>query len=204
MKVETVVVGPIETNCYLVEDAGELMVVDPGAQPQRILKALRGRPVKLIVLTHSHWDHIDGLTALVQESNAPVFAGAKDADDIENPPKSTLLRLHAYGHPHVNRRLVEGDEVALGSAVFKVLETPGHTPGSICLYCAEEGVLLSGDTVFCGGRFGRTDFAKGDPQAMQRSLRKISDIVADGTRIYCGHESSTTMERERRLNPYFR
>lgn len=202
MEIKTVVVGPIETNCYIVEDEGELLVIDPGAAPERIMEEVGEQPVAYIVLTHGHWDHMDGLTGVAEATGAPIAAGAGDALDIEQPTGRMATMLHDYGHPTVDRRLGDGDEVSVGSVTFKVIETPGHTPGSICLYCAEEGVMFSGDTVFAHGRFGRTDFETGSPEDMVESLSKLSDIVDDETKIYPGHEDATTMKVERALNPY--
>lgn len=203
MNITTLTVGPIETNCYIVEDEGELLVIDPGAEAERIVEAIGERSVAYIVLTHGHWDHIDGLTGVAEATGAPIACGAADALDIEQPTGRLSTMLHNYGNPTVDRRLGDGDEVAVGSQVFQVIETPGHTPGCICLYCAEQGVLFSGDTVFAHGRFGRTDFENGSPSDMEASLEKIAAMIPDTTTIYPGHEDSSTMERERKLNPYF-
>ena len=162
MNVETCKVGPILTNCYIVEDDGRVMVIDPGDALTMIVADIHARPVEQIVVTHAHWDHIGALSGLAEVTGAPVAMSAVDAalvDGVTSQGGHDLDRGH--GAPHVDRLLHDGDKVALGSSTFTVIETPGHSEGSICLYCADAGVLFSGDTLFSDGRFGRTDFEHG-------------------------------------------
>ena len=109
-----------------------------------------------------------------------------------------------HGAPHVDRLLQDGDKVALGSSTFTVIETPGHSEGSICLYCADAGVLFSGDTLFSDGRFGRTDFEHGSMEKMLETLQRKFAHIPDDVIVYPGHEAATTMGRERALNPHLR
>lgn len=203
MQVETVVVGPIQTNCYLVSDADELIVIDPGDDLGRIMGALSGRTPKLIVCTHYHWDHMSAVAGLQAKTGAPFAISAVDVPKIQG---KTQMNGHdivrGYDPASIDVLLGEGDEVAVGGAVFTVIETPGHTPGSICLHCPDQGVLIAGDTLFAGGRYGRTDFEDGSPADMRNSLKRKFASVPDDTRVLCGHEAPSVMGTERKLNPY--
>ncbi|MGN0037951.1 MAG: MBL fold metallo-hydrolase [Coriobacteriales bacterium] len=212
MNISVVKVGPIQTNCYIVSSGGQCLVIDPGAQPQRILTELRGAKPVAIVLTHNHWDHTGAVPALVRATGAPVMAHRLDApgvfglEDNGYVPRE-LVEDHrrALEEGMTCSRLLEtGDAVELGGLRFEVLHTPGHTPGSICLYCAQEKALFAGDTLFAGGRFGRTDFEGGSMEAMVSSLGSAFAAVPDDVAVYSGHEKSSTMAAERALNPYLR
>lgn len=205
MNVETCKVGPILTNCYIVEDGGKVLVIDPGDDLTMIVADIHARPVEQIVVTHAHWDHVGSLSGLADVTGAPVAMSAADAalvDGVANQDGHDLDRGH--GAPHVDRILHDGDELTLGSKVFTVIETPGHSEGSICLYCAEDGVLFSGDTLFSGGRFGRTDFEHGSMEKMIETLSTKFVDIPDDVIVYPGHEGASTIGRERALNPYLR
>jgi len=205
MNVETCKVGPILTNCYIVEDDGRVMVIDPGDALTMIVADIHARPVEQIVVTHAHWDHIGALSGLAEVTGAPVAMSVVDAalvDGVTSQGGHDLDRGH--GAPHVDRLLHDGDKVALGSSTFTVIETPGHSEGSICLYCADAGVLFSGDTLFSDGRFGRTDFEHGSMEKMLETLQRKFAHIPDDVIVYPGHEAATTMGRERALNPHLR
>ena len=201
MKVETRVVGPIEENCYLVEDAGELLVIDPGDELERIVSAVARRPVRKIVLTHGHWDHIGAAAGLSAKTGARIAASKADARSIETCERESV-RKSPYGMPAVGEFLGDGDGVTVGFVSFRVIATPGHTPGSICLYSAAQKALFSGDTLFAGGRYGRTDLAGGSFEAIVESMRGKLAAIPDDVNVYCGHGKPTTMGAERALNPY--
>ena len=205
MKVRTLVVGPIQENCYLIEDAGELLVVDPGDELERILAAVGQHTVCGIVCTHYHWDHVGAVAGLQATTGAGLALGALDAprlDGVSSMEGRDIARGHAPAH--VTRLLHEGDEVQVGTASFEVIDTPGHTPGGICLHCAAQALLIAGDTLFAGGSFGRTDFADGDFSALVASIHGKLSQLPDATRVLCGHGSPTTIGAERRLNPFLR
>lgn len=203
MKVEACKVGPIQTNCYIVESDGEVMVVDPGDELDRIVKAIGDRPVRAIVVTHAHWDHIGALSGLAHVTGAPVHASSDDARLIEGVSSQNGYDLdRGFGAPHVDVLVGDGDEIIVGSARFDVILTPGHSSGSICLYDANDKVLLSGDTLFAGGRFGRTDFEHGSQAQMVDTLRTRFAAIPDDVEVFPGHESSSIMGIERKLNPY--
>lgn len=205
MKIESCVVGPIRTNCYLVEDEGELVVIDPGDELTRIVADIKVRPVKEIACTHFHWDHLCALSGLKDATGAPAAISQADAAYVEglsNMDGHDLDRGH--GAPRFERMLHDGDEVTVGGSVFTVIETPGHSEGSICLYCPEQRVLFAGDTLFSKGRFGRTDLPGGSMDAMVETLSTKFVGIPDDVVVHPGHEASSTMGLERVLNPYLR
>lgn len=194
MKLRMLTLGDYQTNCYLVSDgAGNTAVIDPGYEPQTILACLRAEKLRpcAILLTHGHFDHVGGVKALAEAEQLPVWLNEKE---LTLPPSLTdgpLYYTNGYG---------EGDTVRVGELEFSVLETPGHTPGSVCLRCSD--VLFSGDTLFAGS-YGRTDFPGGCEAEMKASLHRLAEL--DGPLTVCpGHGPTTTLEREHAFNPYFR
>ena len=194
--------GPLDTNCWLVDDGdgGPVLVADPADEVEAIISALDGAPVEAIVLTHGHFDHIGAVAELARLTGAPVLIHEADAASITSAAGSGgALFGFDVSAPAADRTFRDGDAIAAGGMTLTVLHTPGHTPGSVCLY--SEGHLLSGDTLFAGS-IGRTDFAGGDMAAMRRSIARLASL-ADETRVYPGHGPETTIGRERRVNPFF-
>ena len=196
MHIKTLTVGPIETNCYIVsdEEAKECAVIDPGAEAGRILDYIEsaGLRCRCVFLTHAHHDHTGAVDEVLADTGAALYMSAKD----NGVPIG--FGGASYTAPEGVRFYSEGDEVALGSLRFRVMETPGHTPGSVCLICGD--ALFSGDTLFRDS-CGRTDFAASNTDDMLRSLRRLAELPGD-YEVFPGHMSATTMERERRYN-YF-
>lgn len=199
--IEFMVMGPIENNVYLVGD-DEVVLVDPTCHPEVIREAIGQRTVSAIVLTHYHWDHVGAANAMRSATGAPVIASAVDAEVITG--ERPLDRSHVdFEKCPVDQRVSEGDVVETGTMKWRVIETPGHTPGCICLFLdAQYGsdptaapVLISGDTLF-NGTHGRTDFEDGDPAAMHESLKKLADLPED-TVVLPGHNAPTSIGRER-------
>jgi hydroxyacylglutathione hydrolase len=205
MKIDSIAVGPIMTNCYILQDAGQTIVIDPGDDLMRITAQLKAAPIKEIIATHFHFDHVGALSGLEAATGAPAAMSAIDAQRVDG---ISVMDGHdidrGSGAPHIDRRLAEGDEVKVGDAVLNVLETPGHSSGSLCLYCASEKALFAGDTLFAGGRYGRTDFPDGSGEAMIQTLQTKFVGIPDDVRVFSGHGRSSTMGEERTLNPYLR
>lgn len=202
--VETLVVGPLRTNCYLVYDevSREAFVVDPGDEASHILDAVakNNLRVQAVVLTHVHFDHILACEAVCRDLNAPLYVGAGDEAALIDDDRNLMRYFAPHSHLSLaaDRLLYEGDVLTLGEQSLTVMETPGHTPGSICLLGEE--VLIAGDTLFCGG-VGRTDFPGGDTATLRRSLARLMAIEGD-RRVYPGHDMPATLARERATNPY--
>mgnify|MGYP000041792676 FL=1 len=198
-------VGALETNCYILYDCpgGSGYVVDPGDEPQRLLQAVQALSLHIlgVVLTHAHFDHMLAADAVCRATGAELLVGAGDEPALTDACRNlTALLADGTAIPplRAGRRLYEGDTLPLGACTLRVLETPGHTPGGICLDTGEW--LLSGDTLFCRS-VGRTDFPGGDAAVLRRSLKKLAELPGD-RRVYPGHGEPTTLEDERKNNGY--
>ena len=181
LSVQTVIVGRLHTNCYIVTDqeTKEAVIIDPGGNAGDILNAVHGEglTVRHILLTHGHFDHVLALEEVSRATGAKVVA--HQAEELE-----------------ADLFVKNGDVLPLGAAVFEVLHTPGHTPGSVCYRI--ETLLFTGDTLF-EGDCGRCDLPGGDYDAMLGSLRLLASLDGDYT-VYPGHDVSTTLSRERGHN----
>ena len=198
--IESLVVGPIGVNCYILGDPGtkEACVIDPGADPDMI----RARLAKLklnarfIVNTHGHGDHIGANTDL----DLPIYIHSSDKDFLTDPDENlSSLFLFNVVSPEASRLLADGDDIAVGGLKLKVIHTPGHTPGSIVLVM--DKIAFTGDTLFAGS-VGRSDLKHSDPGALDRSIEKLKHKLSDDMAIYPGHGPSSTMAKERRTNPF--
>jgi glyoxylase-like metal-dependent hydrolase (beta-lactamase superfamily II) len=186
-------------NCYFIgetPDAEHVIVVDPGAQARKILKALAKRKVDYIVLTHCHYDHTGALPTLARKTGAKVVAHRFDADAIfDRHISGAPLPRVGFKPPSVAWAVEEGDVIPVGTAQLKVIHTPGHTIGSMCLYDEEGHILIAGDTLFYGA-IGRTDLPTGDATQQCEGLKKLAQLP-DETVVHPGHEEDTTIGRER-------
>ena len=215
--VTILVIGPIDNNTLIVSDGRQegapAMVVDPSGDPDAIMSALGWFTLERIVLTHNHHDHVAALPELVERTGAQVFCHAADAGLIERGQENPSDPEHPFieGVP-VDRKVADGDVVRVGSLEFQVIHTPGHTKGGICLYLPaasddagimKPGILLSGDTLFCGAT-GRVDFEGGSAREMRRSMREKLAPLPDATIVFPGHENLTTigMERHRTIEAF--
>ena len=206
MKVETVVVGALETNCYLVycEKTLECAVVDPGADPEKIFRAVADKNLKPVTLinTHGHVDHIGANKDIKDHFDVPLLIHEADVPMLQNALLSEIaFLLGAQASPDPDSFLREGDEIRFGESRLQVLHTPGHSPGSVSL--KGEGLLLSGDTLFCGG-VGRTDLPGGSWDELVRSIQERIFTLDGQTRVYPGHGPSTSVDQEKNANPYVR
>ncbi len=203
MIVETLVVGPLATNCYIVgsQSGREGMIIDPGGEAKRILKKASDLKldIKLIVLTHEHMDHVDALREVKEATGADIAAHADDARTLGDGSLSVLLGISPPALPPPDRLLKDGDKIDIDDLHFIVRHTPGHTPGGICLL--GEGVVFSGDTLFNYG-IGRTDLPGGNYNQLIDSINSKLMVLADETIVYPGHGPKTTIGAERRGNPF--
>ena len=204
MKYELVVVGALETNCYLVycEETRACAVIDPGADPEKIISTIADLELKpaIVLNTHGHVDHIGGNSDIVRKYAVPLAMHAADTGMLQVSDYIELsLLLGARNSPPPDRLLAEGEEVAFGRALLRVIHIPGHTPGSIGFVAG--GVLFSGDTLFCGG-VGRTDLPGGSWKDLERSIRERILTLPEETIVLPGHGPWTTVEQERSSNPF--
>lgn len=200
------IVGPIETNCYVYISEGECMVVDPGNSGAKIAEHLPdGVTVKYIAATHGHGDHVGGVKALKEAVGGSYVIHPADVELAKHAGEpSELGYSYDDNAPDPDLTYTEGDVIEVGGASFRVIETPGHTPGSICLVGegSAAGLCFTGDTVFQGS-CGRTDLAGGNPKEMRASLARVKREIDPHTTLFCGHGEITTMEDELVSNPYF-
>lgn len=199
------VVGHLETNCYAVVSDGECLVVDPGAQGTQIAEALDDVKVIGIVATHGHHDHVGGVRALKEATGAPFSISRGDAERCQHALELSSHVFDVSGGsvedaPEPDCLLAEGDVLKVGSRVFRVIESPGHTEGGIVLL--GEDVAFVGDTIFAGS-VGRTDLVGGDAEVLMQTLDRLKREIPPQTVLLCGHGVATTMERELTTNPWF-
>lgn len=203
MAVEQLTLGELETNCWIASDGagGPLIVIDPAGDADVLLAAIAERPVAVVVLTHGHFDHLGAASAVMQATGASLAVHAWDAAAVTNAAANGGLMFGFDSvTPEPDRSLEDGDVVEAGELRLAVLHTPGHTPGSICLYArTDDGShLFSGDTLFAGS-VGRTDFPGGDARALRDSMARLA-VLPGETLVHPGHGPETTIERESRVN----
>lgn len=206
MKIISLTVGPIMENCYIIYDEQSLegIIVDPGDEADRILNAVHklNLTVKYIVNTHGHADHIGANKDLCEKLHAKLAIHADDAAMLTDPQKN--LSISGYmGRLIISRPadilLHDGDAISFGSCQFKVIHTPGHTPGGICL--AGENIVISGDSLFAGS-IGRTDFPTGSMINLISSLKEKIMTLDPAMHVFPGHGGTTTISWEKHNNPY--
>jgi len=210
MKIDTLILGDYQTNCYVVrekEEEEKCVVIDPGFSADVLvdfLEASELQPEK-IWLTHGHSDHIAGIPLLKERYNdLPVWAPRNDGDMLVEDH----LNLAFFAGVSLNLGPAEklfdvGDTLIFGDLHFDVLETPGHTPGGVSLHDREESVVFSGDALFAGS-IGRSDFPQGDHDLLIRMIRDQLFALPDNTVVYPGHGPATTIGREKSANPFLK
>lgn len=201
MLVKTITVSMFATNCYLVgcAESNEAIIIDPGAAGKKIIdqvEALRF-DVKYIVNTHGHVDHIGANRQLKAKYKVPIALSIKDLDLYANP--GFFIGLVLRKRPEPDLFLAEGDSIFFGKHSLEIIETPGHTPGSICL--KGESAVFCGDTLFSGA-IGRTDLSGGSHSELMKSINEKIMVLPPDTTIYPGHGPVSTIQAEAMTNPF--
>ena len=206
MKIKKYVVGMIGTNCYLVinEETKESVMVDPGAYPAKVKNAVKeqGLKLKAVLLTHAHFDHIMGLSDVMEDVKVPVYVEEADLPmmtDGESNLSSTYVRGGYRFEEAVP--VSDGQQLEIAGFQFRVIHTPGHTAGGTCYYIESDKTLMSGDTLFAGS-VGRTDYPTASSAAMMESLHDKLCKLPDDTDVYPGHGEFTTIGYEKQNNPF--
>lgn len=205
IKIGRMVIGSYGTNCYLIyrEGGKEAIFIDPADHGQQINQKVleKGFQISAILLTHAHFDHMWGANDLRKASGAKLYAldaeqplcESAHANVSEWAGRAATIKPNAY--------FKDGEEVTLAGMTFKVIATPGHTAGSCCYYFKEAGFLVCGDTIF-EESVGRTDFPTGSSSQLIRSIKEKIFTLPDDTVLYPGHGDSTTVEHEKKYNPF--
>jgi len=204
MKYEHIIVGAIETNCYLVycEETKECAVIDPGAEAEKIIHLIRQKELKptIVINTHGHVDHVGANMDIIDEYSIPLLIHSADSPMLDKVEQMELsFFLGAKNSPPPDKFLVEGEKVVIGSVQMEIIHTPGHSPGSVSLL--SDGVLFSGDTLFSGG-VGRTDLPGGSWNELVCSIKEKILTLPQETPVLPGHGPATTVGQEERSNPF--
>ena len=207
MKIEKFVLGSLGTNSYLIEneETKELIIVDPATCPDYMVSHIKshGYTPKAIFLTHGHFDHVMGLDGWVKEFHIPVYLH-EDEKKILADPELNLSAVFgtSYSYQQVEGAK-DGEILEIAGFSFQVIHTPGHTCGGCCYYEETEGVLISGDTLFCQS-VGRSDFPTGSMATLVHSIKEKLFCLPEEVTVYPGHESMTTIADEKMYNPFIR
>lgn len=204
MKYETLVVGALETNCYLAycPDTKKTAVIDPGADPEKIIHAIAEMELNpvLLINTHGHVDHVGANKDIKDKYGVPLLIHEADQKILGGILQSGLsFLLGAKASPDPDRLIKDGDILNVGNQVLTVIHTPGHSPGSISLKA--DGLIFSGDTLFCGG-VGRTDLPGGSWADLEKSINERILCFPDDVIVLPGHGPSTTVGQEKADNPF--
>lgn len=205
LKIDTIVVGPIQTNCYIVwnESTKEALVFDPGDQGVKIYEELQKRQLtlKAIFLTHGHFDHMNAAAYLVNQTHARSYISREEERLVTDPNLNCSI---LFGQPSSfvpDEYVKDNDILFYLDTQMKVMSTPGHTAGSVCYYFEEDSVLISGDTLFFES-CGRTDFPTGNAHQMRETLELLLTKLKEDVVVYPGHGCSTSIGYEKKNNPY--
>jgi hydroxyacylglutathione hydrolase len=202
-KLHMLVVGRLQTNCYVLQSDSTALVIDPGDEPERILRFLSDIAVKpsQIIATHAHFDHVLGVDAIRTALKIPFIIHRDDLPMLESMQSRVreLMGFNVPPPPKVDRFLTNGESVTLGEEKVKVIHTPGHSPGSISL--VGQGFVLTGDALF-NQSIGRTDLPGGDFDTLVRSITDRLFKLSDNTIVYPGHGPETSIGDEKIANPF--
>lgn len=203
---ETLVVGELGVNCFIMADSQtkEGLVIDPGAEPERILAAVKSSGVKVLYVlnTHGHFDHIGGNRKVTQATGAKLMINKEDEPFLSRASVSArMYGLSTEDSPSPASYLAEGDIIRFGSHEIRVIHIPGHSPGGSCFYLEKDGILISGDSLFAES-IGRTDLPGGSQALLVLSIRSKLLTLPEATRVFPGHGPSTTIGHEKKHNPY--
>ncbi len=203
LKMELLTVGPLATNSYLLggEDAGGIVIIDPGGDAQSLLRQAEeiGGSVEALLLTHGHVDHIAACAEIIRATGAKLYVHSGDAELVRKPDAYWASLVGGCEACDPDVEVGDGDRLHLAGLELTVLHTPGHSPGGVC-YLTDDACFC-GDTLFAGS-IGRTDLPLADSQAMQTSLARMFSELPDEMRVFPGHGPTTTMAAEKKTNPF--
>ncbi len=205
---ETLIIGPLQTNCYILwnENSKKAFVIDPGGLAKSVLTKIGELNLTLekIIITHGHWDHFIGNRGLKKHfPDAKILIHEQDASMLPDADKNMSISFlgKSIFSPPADILLKDNDSIELtDNLILKVLHTPGHSPGSICLHCPQQNILFAGDLIFADGGVGRTDLPRSSHSDLIASINRIFRTIPDETIILPGHGPQTTIEREKQIH----
>ena len=199
------VVGPVQTNCYFAVNTQtkEMLCIDPGASGKQLAERARkdGLVPVAVLLTHGHFDHAGGAKDFAAEFGIPIYIHEAERETLVDPELNASWMLGRRAVYEADTFVKTHEELTLAGFLIRVLFTPGHTPGGCCYLLPEEGVVFSGDSLFCQS-IGRTDFKKGSSSQLVRAVREELMSLPDETYVYPGHNDITSIGNERKYNPF--
>jgi len=203
MNITTMVLGPVQTNCYITQNSGQALIIDPADRADLIIKKCEELKINLIaiLLTHGHFDHIGAVNDLKEAYKIPVYAGRDEEKLLSDTMLNGSAKMNRIPIKTSADILVDDNEILeIAGLSVKVIATPGHTSGCVCYYIESEKVLFSGDTLFADS-FGRTDFPTGSQSMLKNSIINKLFVLPDDTAVYPGHDRGTVIEYEKVNNP---
>ncbi len=202
-KIHTIVVGDLQTNCHILQSNNAAIIIDPGAEPERIVRFIKDIKVKprQIIATHTHFDHVLGVDTVRAKLNIPFLIHHDDLPTLESMQSRVrqFMGFEVTPPPKVDGYIKDGDPLKVGDETVRVLHTPGHSPGSISL--SGNGYVLTGDALF-NQSIGRTDLPGGDLNTLIHSIREKLFKLDNDTTVYPGHGPETTIGDEKLANPF--
>lgn len=206
LTVQRIPVGPIQTNCYIIANEKEALIIDPGAETETIKQGIERLDVTpvAILLTHTHYDHIGAVDEIREKFDLPVYVAPEEAAWLGDPSKNlSQMTGSPFSIKPADYVFTPGETLEIGEFTFKVVPTPGHSPGGVSFVFDEDKVVISGDALFAGG-IGRSDLPESNGQQLLNGIREKLFTLPGDYKVYSGHGPETTIQKEIDTNPFFR